>query len=124
MLTLVLVVVAAALIFEYINGFHDTANSIATSVRSWAITKPYDLRLSPSRATMIFQYFCGILMLTAPRSSTPAKSGSLSLSTGPAKTQYRSVAACFSTISSSAPQLSRRFDRLNPAVWGEQLVTK
>ena len=32
MLTLVLVVVATALVFEYINGFHDTANSIATVV--------------------------------------------------------------------------------------------
>ncbi|HRO63774.1 inorganic phosphate transporter [Thermomonas sp.] len=32
MLTLVLVVIAAALIFEFINGFHDTANSIAASV--------------------------------------------------------------------------------------------
>jgi PiT family inorganic phosphate transporter len=32
MLTLVLVVVLAALVFEYINGFHDTANSIATVV--------------------------------------------------------------------------------------------
>src|SRR5512134_1225539 len=32
MLTLVLIVVFAALAFEYINGFHDTANSIATVV--------------------------------------------------------------------------------------------
>ena len=32
MLTLVLIVVATALVFEYINGFHDTANSIATVV--------------------------------------------------------------------------------------------
>src|SRR5688572_26832740 len=32
MLTLVLVVVLAALSFEYINGFHDTANPIATVV--------------------------------------------------------------------------------------------
>ena len=32
MLTLVLVVVLAALVFEFINGFHDTANSIATVV--------------------------------------------------------------------------------------------
>ncbi len=31
-LTLVLVVIAVALVFEYINGFHDTANSIATVV--------------------------------------------------------------------------------------------
>ncbi|GAB2621113.1 inorganic phosphate transporter [Novilysobacter erysipheiresistens] len=32
MLTLVLIVVLVALIFEYVNGFHDTANSIATVV--------------------------------------------------------------------------------------------
>lgn len=32
MLTLVLLVVATALLFEFINGFHDTANSIATVV--------------------------------------------------------------------------------------------
>ena len=32
MLTLVMVVVLTALVFEYINGFHDTANSIATVV--------------------------------------------------------------------------------------------
>ncbi|TLY52007.1 MAG: inorganic phosphate transporter [Gammaproteobacteria bacterium] len=31
-MTLVLLVVAVALVFEYINGFHDTANSIATVV--------------------------------------------------------------------------------------------
>src|SRR5688500_761426 len=32
MLTLLLVVILAALVFEFINGFHDTANSIATVV--------------------------------------------------------------------------------------------
>jgi PiT family inorganic phosphate transporter len=43
MLTLVLVVILAALIFEFINGFHDTANSIATVVSTkvlapgWAV---------------------------------------------------------------------------------------
>ncbi len=37
-LTLVLVVVAVALIFEYINGFHDTANSIATVVGTKVLT--------------------------------------------------------------------------------------
>ncbi|AXK71531.1 inorganic phosphate transporter [Lysobacter sp. TY2-98] len=45
MLTLVLVVVAVALVFEYINGFHDTANSIATVVA----TKT----LSPMQAVMM-----------------------------------------------------------------------
>ena len=31
MLTLVLFVVVTALVFEYINGFHDAANAIATA---------------------------------------------------------------------------------------------
>ena len=31
-MTLILIVIAVALVFEYINGFHDTANSIATVV--------------------------------------------------------------------------------------------
>ena len=43
MLTLVVVVILAALVFEFINGFHDTANSIATVVATkvlapgWAV---------------------------------------------------------------------------------------
>ncbi|GAB1596346.1 inorganic phosphate transporter [Lysobacter claricitrinus] len=45
MLTLVLVVVAVALVFEYINGFHDTANSIATVVATKV--------LSPMQAVML-----------------------------------------------------------------------
>lgn len=38
MLTLVLVVILAALVFEFINGFHDTANSIATVVATKVLT--------------------------------------------------------------------------------------
>jgi inorganic phosphate transporter, PiT family len=38
MLTLVIVVVITALVFEYINGFHDTANSIATVVATKVLT--------------------------------------------------------------------------------------
>jgi len=38
MLTLVILVVATALVFEYINGFHDTANSIATVVATKVLT--------------------------------------------------------------------------------------
>jgi inorganic phosphate transporter, PiT family len=37
-MTLLLVVLAAALIFEYINGFHDTANAIATVVSTRVLT--------------------------------------------------------------------------------------
>jgi PiT family inorganic phosphate transporter len=38
LLTLIVVVVATALIFDYTNGFHDAANSIATSVSTRALT--------------------------------------------------------------------------------------
>src|SRR6516225_2481897 len=37
-MTLLLTVLAVALIFEYINGFHDTANSIATVVSTKVLT--------------------------------------------------------------------------------------
>ena len=45
MLTLVLFVVVAALVFEFINGFHDTANSIATVVATKV--------LSPGQAVIL-----------------------------------------------------------------------
>ena len=38
MLILILGVIAVALVFEYINGFHDTANSIATTVSTKVLT--------------------------------------------------------------------------------------
>jgi inorganic phosphate transporter, PiT family len=38
MMTLVIVVIAIALIFDYINGFHDAANSIATVVSTRVLT--------------------------------------------------------------------------------------
>ncbi|MDB6162980.1 MAG: inorganic phosphate transporter [Xanthomonadaceae bacterium] len=49
MLTLVLVVVATALLFEFINGFHDTANSIATVVATKV--------LSPAQAVLLAAFF-------------------------------------------------------------------
>ena len=45
MLTLVLVVIVAALVFEFVNGFHDTANSIATVVATKV--------LSPGQAVIL-----------------------------------------------------------------------
>ena len=45
MLTLLLVVILMALVFEFINGFHDTANSIATVVATKV--------LSPGQAVML-----------------------------------------------------------------------
>ncbi|MEG0184289.1 MAG: inorganic phosphate transporter, partial [Stenotrophomonas sp.] len=59
MLTLVLVVILAALVFEFINGFHDTANSIATVVATKV--------LSPGWAVMLaaFMNLLGALTGTA-----------------------------------------------------------
>ena len=38
LLTLIIIVVAVALFFDYTNGFHDAANSIATSISTRALT--------------------------------------------------------------------------------------
>lgn len=49
MLNLLLVtVIAAALLFEFINGFHDTANAIATSVYTRALTAKQAILLAAS----------------------------------------------------------------------------
>src|SRR5512140_1759911 len=37
-LILLVCVIAAALVFDYVNGFHDTANAIATSVSTRALS--------------------------------------------------------------------------------------
>ena len=37
-MTLVIIIIALALIFDYINGFHDAANSIATVVSTKVLT--------------------------------------------------------------------------------------
>ena len=56
MLTLLLLVIAVALVFEYINGFHDTANSIATVVATKVLT--------PMQAVMLAAG--GVSALVAP----------------------------------------------------------
>lgn len=48
MLTLVLSVVLLALVFEYINGFHDTANSIATVVATKVLSPTQAIALAAS----------------------------------------------------------------------------
>ncbi|KFN49239.1 inorganic phosphate transporter [Arenimonas composti] len=47
-LLLVLVVILTALVFEYINGFHDTANSIATVVATKVLTPTQAVMLAAS----------------------------------------------------------------------------
>lgn len=48
MLTLLLIVILAALVFEFINGFHDTANSIATVVATKVLTPGQAIALAAS----------------------------------------------------------------------------
>ena len=48
MLLLTLVVVLAALVFEFINGFHDTANSIATVVATKVLSPMQAVGLAAS----------------------------------------------------------------------------
>lgn len=38
MLTTIIIIVILALIFDFINGFHDTANAVATSISTKALT--------------------------------------------------------------------------------------
>ena len=56
---LLLVVLALAVIFDYINGFHDTANAIATSVSTRALKPEHAILLSATAN------FAGALMGTA-----------------------------------------------------------
>ncbi len=46
MLTLVLIVILAALVFEFVNGFHDTANSIATVVATKVLSPGWAVALA------------------------------------------------------------------------------
>ena len=58
MLTLVLLVILAALVFEFINGFHDTANSIATVVATKVLSPGQAVILAA--ATNLLGAFSGI----------------------------------------------------------------
>ena len=58
-MTLVLIVIFVALVFEYINGFHDTANSIAMGVSTRALTPRLALTIAAC------MNLCGALVGTA-----------------------------------------------------------
>jgi len=51
-LTLLLLVILTALVFEFINGFHDTANSIATVVATQVLTPKQAVGLAIARLIM------------------------------------------------------------------------
>jgi PiT family inorganic phosphate transporter len=56
-MTLIFLVILAALVFEYINGFHDTANSIATVVATKVLTPRQAVALAA--ITNLFGAFIG-----------------------------------------------------------------
>src|SRR3989338_9335453 len=66
-LALVLIIIAVALIFDFINGFHDSANSIATVVATNV--------LKPRTAVLLaaFWNFVGAFIFTAAVASTIGK---------------------------------------------------
>src|ERR1039458_10357926 len=47
-LVMLILVIAAALIFDYINGFHDTANAIATCVSTRALSIKHAILMAAS----------------------------------------------------------------------------
>ncbi|MDH5511977.1 MAG: inorganic phosphate transporter [Gammaproteobacteria bacterium] len=59
-MTLLIVVIVLALIFDYINGFHDAANSIATVVSTKTLT--------PLQAVVWAAFFNGIVLFLAQHS--------------------------------------------------------
>ena len=65
-MTLLVLVLVAALVFEYINGFHDTANAIATVVSTKVLT-PRQAILMAAITNLI-----GALMGTLNKSGTDA----------------------------------------------------
>src|SRR5262249_37674025 len=56
-MTLIFIVILVALVFEYINGFHDTANSIATVVSTKVLTPRQAVLLSA--CTNLLGALCG-----------------------------------------------------------------
>jgi PiT family inorganic phosphate transporter len=62
-LTLLVVTVAVALLFDFTNGFHDTANAVATSISTRA--------LSPRKAVIVASIanLCGVFVTTAVAST-------------------------------------------------------
>src|ERR1051325_3075401 len=61
-MTLILIVILVALVFEYINGFHDTANSIATVVSTKVLTPRQAVVLAAS--TNLLGAFWGTAVAT------------------------------------------------------------
>ena len=57
-MTLIFTVILVALVFEYINGFHDTANSIATVVSTKVLTPRQAVAMAA--ATNLIGAMCGI----------------------------------------------------------------
>ena len=65
-MTLLLTVIVVALIFEYINGFHDTANSIATVVSTKVLTPRLAILLAAVTNLVGALYGAKLLAMISP----------------------------------------------------------
>src|SRR5512136_436836 len=61
-MTLILTVILVALVFEYINGFHDTANSIATVVATKVLSPRQAVLMAA--CTNLLGALCGTAVAT------------------------------------------------------------
>ena len=52
---IIILVISFSLIFEFINGFHDTANAIATSVYTRALSAKYAIMLAAAMNLLSFK---------------------------------------------------------------------
>ena len=87
-MTLLVLTIVVALVFDFTNGFHDTANAVATSISTRA--------LSPRKAVLIASIanLCGVFVTTA----VAATVGSGIIDTGLATEQTVLAAVCGAII--------------------------
>ena len=64
-MSLLIVIIVLALLFDYINGFHDAANSIATIVSTKVLT-PFQAVIWAAFSTLLLILFSRIMPLPIP----------------------------------------------------------
>ncbi len=70
---LIIAVVIFALVFEFINGFHDTANAIATSVYTRALSVGAAIALASGMNFVGALMFEGVAKTISSATTTPAR---------------------------------------------------
>ena len=114
---LIWAIVLLAVLFDYINGFHDTANAIATCVSTRAITPRHAIMMaaclnfagamiSTGVAKTLAAIWSSIRLKSVWKSSSPPSSARLSGMSSPGITAFRAVRLIPSSAASSEPSVS------------------